>query len=140
MKFLTALIFSTFATLALACPDLSGEYQCYDEDYGYYTSTVSQTGSGANTTYTMKDYDSNDVITANNKWIHVVQDGNKLKVKASCSGETLTINLEFSDPNAGLIRANVNMSINANNDLASSATVSVSGNNFPAQVSSCTRL
>lgn len=140
MKFLTALFFSTFATLALACPDLSGEYQCYDEDYGYYTNTVSQTGSGAATVYTVTNYEGTDTATANNQWVNTVQSGQNIKTKASCQGDSLVLTMQFVDPAAGVVTANINMSLDASTDLVGQASLNVGGVSFPAEVSTCTRL
>ena len=140
MKFLVIFMLSLLSTAALACPNLAGEFQCYDDEEGYYTTKISQTGTGENTIYTALSENETDVIRANNQWDNTVQDGQTVKTKARCSGNTVIIDLEANEANVGLVKINVKMNLNASNDLVGTTTLNIGGFNFPSETSTCTRM
>jgi len=134
-KILFLLVLMT-STTVFACPNLAGEYECYDEEQGQYISTITQTGSGTSTVYTSTEFGETSIIKADNKW--KVIDG--LKTKAFCNGQTLNINMEGSDPNMGSFKASVKISIDSNNEIITEGSMTIGGQTYPAETESCRRL
>lgn len=139
MKALLSLVLLIASTAAVACPNLSGQFQCYDDEEGYYMNTISQSGSGSQTTYTVVGPESTDSVTANNQWSNVIQSGQQVRMKASCADSKLVMDVEFEDPNAGKVTAQVKMSINSSSDLQNETTITIGGYTIPAQTSNCVR-
>ena len=140
MKKLASFILLMSSTAVFACPDLSGQFQCYDDEEGYYMNTITQSGSGSKTVYTVKNDDgSTETVRADNKWVTVTQSGQNVRTKAICSGKVLVMTINFVDPNAGKVNAIVKMSLDANRDLKGETSITMGGNTFPAQTSICTR-
>ena len=127
----------TITTAAMACPNLTGEYQCYDEEAGYYTTEVAQAGQGPNTTYSLTDDEGIETIKADNKWRQMDSDS---KVKASCQGRTLNLSFEQVVAGQGTIKANVAVVLNNNRDMVQTTIASFGGLQMPKQVNTCTRL
>lgn len=139
MKTLTSIFLLISSTVALACPNLTGDFQCYDEEDGYYKNIITQTGSGTSTVYTVVTDDGTEVVKADNKWTTVVQSGQQMKTKAQCVGNVLEMTMNFVDPNAGQITALVKISLDASTDLAGETILTVGGQTYPAQSSICVR-
>lgn len=139
MKTFTSIFLLLSSTLAFACPNLTGHFQCFDEEDGYYKNVITQTGTGTNTTYTIETDNGTEVVKADDKWNTVIQSGQQMETKAQCVGNTLEMTMNFVDPNAGAVNAIVKISIDASNDLAGETTLTVGGITLPAQKSVCVR-
>lgn len=140
MKKLASFILLMSSTAVFACPNLSGQFQCYDDEEGYYMNTITQTGTGSKTIYTVKNDDgTTEAVRADNKWVTVTQSGQNVRTKAHCSGNMLVMTINFVDPNAGKVNAIVKMSLDASRDLKGETSITMGGNTFPAQTSICTR-
>ena len=141
MKKLLLLTLLSLSGLAMACPNLTGEYQCYDDENGYYSVTVSQKGSGAKTVFTVIDeIDGKSVFHADNKWRKVSQDGMKGKEKYNCKGNAVIYNANFVAPQSIKVNVTAKVELDASQDLQTTSNAQVNGQNYPAESSTCTRL
>lgn len=126
---------------AFACPNLTGTFQCYNDEDGYYTQVISQSGSGLNTRYNLQSDDGSvETIVANDQWIHVDEDGQKISLKAKCEGEKLNLIAKF-DSEDGEIQTIADFSIDQNTDLYQSMKIVIESRSMIYEFEEvCTRL
>ncbi len=140
MKKLIALLTIAISTSVMACPKLAGQYQCYDDETGYYDMSISQKGSGTNTVYTTTENNDVTVVMADNKWRTVQLGGKKTDIKSYCKGSYLHMDALINDPNMGAVKMFSKTTLTASGQLATDASIEIAGHNYPAQTTSCTKL
>jgi hypothetical protein len=125
---------------AIACPNLTGTYQCYDDESGYYTETVSQTGTGTNTTYTSNSNNETTTLTANSQWVTLAMAGQTAKLRASCLANKFQIEIVTNDPQMGEVQVTTSTYIDQFGNMITDGTFLIGGQTYPAESTECTRL
>lgn len=101
---------------ALACPQLTGVYNCHDDEVGTYSLVVNQSGSGLNTQYKVLDENGDEIFNfkADNIWRGDEIDGEErgycsgnmaiYSVRVNIAGGQLETNFKFhKDKNGNLV-------------------------------------
>jgi hypothetical protein len=133
-------IFTLFTgSIAMACPNLTGNYACIDEQFGNYTLEITQTGSGRNTTYTVVDYQGVEVSKADGVWRASNEEGFQGKERTLCSGSNLVYEMIGDADGIGKIIIKAEVNNDANGDLVNTANISMGGQQLPTEIQYCTR-
>lgn len=140
MKTLLVALTLLATTAAIACPNLTGTYQCYDDESGYYNESISQTGTGASTIYNISNPEGEFSMAANGNWVSVTVNGQPQQLKAYCTGSEFKIDVVTQTPEMGEVRAFLTTFINQSGNIATSSTYSVGGQNYPGQPTECIRM
>lgn len=135
--FITLMVLSV--TPLMACPNLSGQFACFDEMAGNYTLEVSQKGSGKNTVYTVKDYDGVEVSRADGVWRNTSEDGFKGKERTFCSGNSVKFEMVGSIDGTGKVIVRADVKLDNRGDLVNSASITIGGQQIPSDTQVCTR-
>lgn len=137
---LTTLVAVLLSTSILACPNLTGVYECFNEETGMsYISKVTQTGSGINTVYTSEDDEGIQVIHADGNWRTTVDEDVTVNMMAKCSGDTLKIEMTQDIPNFGTIMANINVMLDSNSNMVSESRIDMNGSTM-TDTETCNRI
>jgi|GEM_PF-7091174 hypothetical protein len=140
MKKVITLAFLIMTTTVFACPELSGTFECFDEEQGqYYDMVITQKGSGVNTVYRVKDYDGIQVVKANNQWVDVIEDGVAMKMKTYCSDNQLNLLMNGKVQTVGQVDVHAIIGLDSANNLFTFTQTTVNDQSYPVEESSCTR-
>lgn len=139
MKNFMALSLVLFTSTVFACPNLSGQFACYDEDFGDYTLTISQTGSGKNTIYTVTDMDGTEVTKADGVWRTLNEDGITGQERMFCSGNSVVYEMNGSVSSESDMSVRAEIKLTGSGNLENTATMTFGGQTFPADTQICTR-
>ena len=87
---------------ALACPNLTGIYNCFDEEVGPYQLVVNQSGTGLNTQYEVQDEDGAEIFVfkADDIWRGNGSDGEE---KGFCAGDTANYSIRVDIANGKFV-------------------------------------
>lgn len=142
-KFIMAL---SFIPVALACPDLAGDYQCVDESETY-VSTISQQVENGVMTYT---------VSERGEVLKIVADGKKTTIDMGddtftdatqqifCSGSSVVIKIEGKVSDAGThigdLVSESSVFVDGQGDLQTVTNTTFNGNPLPPSNFSCERI